>query len=216
MEQFFLIIQQIYWALRILSSYPQDEREELVEGYQCFLFEAKDILRISDRIVGGSTYWGWGIDWGYQPWQLRTYRQQKGLTLQAGWEDRVNFGLDLYRDIPLAPREIPIPTGPPKVLTPIDLDAIEAEETELENKTDICKVCHIEHERPVAFHEFIPGSSSSSSDIENLEETRELPVIEENSNLDSMPELEDETNLDSIDIPLWLIPNGVLVTFRGG
>ena len=66
------------------------------------------------------------------------------------------------------------------------------------------------------FHEFIPGSSSSSSDIEYPEETRELPVIEENSDLDSMLELEDETNLDSIDIPLWLIPNGVLVTFRGG
>ena len=31
-----------------------------------------------------------------------------------------------------------------------------------------------------------------------------------------MPELEDESNLDSIEIPLWLIPNRVLVTFRGG
>ena len=61
----------------------------------------------------------------------------------------------------------------------------------------------------MAFHEFIPDSSGSSSDIENL-------VIEEDSDLDSMPELEDETNLDSIEIPLWLIPNGVLVTFRGG
>ena len=27
-----------------------------------------------------------------------TYRQQKGLTLQAGWEDKLDFGLDLYRD----------------------------------------------------------------------------------------------------------------------
>ena len=43
-----------------------------------------------------------------------------------------------------------------------------------------------------------------------------MPVIEEDSDLDSMPELEDETNLDTIDIPLWLIPNGVLVTFKGG
>ena len=31
-----------------------------------------------------------------------------------------------------------------------------------------------------------------------------------------MPELEDVPNLDSIEIPLWLIPNGVMVTFRGG
>ena len=100
-------------------------------------------MRILDRIVGGSTYWGWKIDWGYQPWQLRTYKQQKGLTLQAGWEDRVDFGLDLYRDIPIGPRGIPIPTGPPRVLTPIYLDAIEDEGTELETKADVCKVCHI-------------------------------------------------------------------------
>ena len=44
----------------------------------------------------------------------------------------------------------------------------------------------------------------------------ELPVVDEGSDLDSMPELEDETNLDVVEIPLWLIPNGVVVTFRGG
>ena len=44
----------------------------------------------------------------------------------------------------------------------------------------------------------------------------ELPVVEEGSDVDSMPELEDETNLDPVKIPLWLIPNGVMVTFRGG
>ena len=31
-----------------------------------------------------------------------------------------------------------------------------------------------------------------------------------------MPELEDATNSDTVEIPLWLIPNGVMVTFRGG
>ena len=46
--------------------------------------------------------------------------------------------------------------------------------------------------------------------------TLELPVGHEESDLDSMPELEDVPNLDSIEIPLWLIPNGVMVTFRGG
>ena len=44
----------------------------------------------------------------------------------------------------------------------------------------------------------------------------ELPVADEGSDIDSMPELEDETNLDSVEIPLWLIPNGVIVTFRRG
>ena len=44
----------------------------------------------------------------------------------------------------------------------------------------------------------------------------ESPVVGEGSDVDSVPELEDETNLDSVKIPLWLIPNGVMVTFRGG
>ena len=43
--------------------------------------------------------------------------------------------------------------------------------------------------------------------------TLELPVVGEGSDVDSMPELEDETNLGAVKIPLWLIPNGVMVTF---
>ena len=66
------------------------------------------------------------------------------------------------------------------------------------------------------FHELIPGSSASSSSIENVNETLELPVVDEGSDVDSMPELENETNLDLVEIPLWLIPNRVMVTFRGG
>ena len=66
------------------------------------------------------------------------------------------------------------------------------------------------------FHELIPGSSASLSSVENINETLELPVVDEGSDVDSMPELEDETNLDLVEIPLWLIPNGVMVTFRGG
>ena len=31
-----------------------------------------------------------------------------------------------------------------------------------------------------------------------------------------MPELEDEINLDTLELPLWLIPSGVAITFRGG
>ena len=100
MEQLFHIIQQIYSVLNILNAYLQDEREELVVGYQHFLFDLNDILIVLDRIVGGSTYWGWRIDWGYQPWQLKTYCEQKGLTLQVGWEDKVDFGIELYQDIP--------------------------------------------------------------------------------------------------------------------
>ena len=216
MEQLLVIIQQIYELLNILNSYTQGECEELLEGYPHFLFEVKELLRILDRIVGGSTYWGWKIEWGSQPWHLMTYQQQKGLTLQAGWEDKLDFGLDLYRDTFEASLKILTPILSPRVLTPIDLDALEVKDTELDLPTDVCKLTHIEHERPVLFHELVSGSSVSSSSVGNNNETLGLPVADEGSDIDSMPELEDETNLDSVEIPLWLIPNGVMVTFRRG
>ena len=140
MEQLSLLIQQIYRLLSILSTYSQSEREELLEGYRRFLFEIKDILVALNRIVQGSTSWGWKIDWGYQPWQLKTYRQQRGLTLQAGWEDKVDFGLDLYRDIPVESLRFLVPTGPPEVLKPEYLDI---QEFKSKVRTDFCQVCHI-------------------------------------------------------------------------
>ena len=191
MEQLLVIIQQIYELLDILNNYTQGEREELLEGYPRFLFEVKELLRILDRIVGGSTYWGWKIEWGCQPWHLMTYRQQKGLTLQAGWEDKLDFGLDLHRDIFKASLKILTPILSPRVLTPIDLDALEIEDTELDLPTDICKLSCIEHERPVLFHELISGSSASSSSVENNNETLESLAVGEGSDVDSMPELED-------------------------
>ena len=211
MEQLLVIIQQIYELLSILNSYTRGEREELLEGYPRFLFEAKELLRILDRIVGGSTYWGWKVEWGCQPWHLMTYRQQKGLTLQAGWEDKLDFGLDLYRDTFEASLRILTPIHPPEVLTSVDLDAPEVKDTELDLPTDVCELSYIEHERPMLFHELVSGSSVSSSSVGNNNETLELPVVEEGSDVDSMPELEDETNLDSVEIPLRLIPNGVMV-----
>ena len=216
MEQLLVIIQQICELLDILNSYTQGEREELLEGYPRFLFEIKELLRILDRIVGGSTYWGWKIEWGCQPWHLMTYRQQKGLTLQAGWEDKLDLGLDLYRDTFEASLKILTPIHSPEVLTPVDLDALEVKGTELDLPTDVCKLSHIEHERPVLFHELISGSSVCSSSVESNNEILEPPVVDAESDVDSMPELEDEAHLDSVEIPLWLIPNGVMVTFRGG
>ena len=71
MEQLFLIIQQLYKLLDLLNSYLQDEREELVKGYQQFLFEVNDLLKVLDSIVEGRTPWGWRMEWGSQPWQFR-------------------------------------------------------------------------------------------------------------------------------------------------
>ena len=216
MEQLLIIIQQIYQLLNILSCYTQGEREELLEGYPRFLSQVKELIEILDRIVGGSTYWGWKVEWGCQPWHLMTYQQQKGLTLQAGWEDKLDFGLNLYRDTFEASLRVLIPIHSPEVLTPIDLNALEVKDPELDLPTDVCRLAHIDHERPVLFHELISGSSVSSSSVANNNETLESPVVGEGSDVDSMPELEDVTNSDTVEIPLWLIPNGVMVTFRGG
>ena len=217
MEQLFLLIQQIYRDLNILSNYSPEEREELLEGYYQFLSEIRNIVIVLNRIVEGSTSWGWKIDWGSLPWQLRTYQQQSGLTLQAGWEDKVDFDLDLYRDRPIELLRLLVPTVPPEVLKPEDLGI---QDFKPEVRTDICQTCHIRHERPVAFHEFISNSSSSSSEVEDLNETQELSVrggdSGSDSDLDSMPELEDDVDVSTIEIPLWLILNGVLVTFRRG
>ena len=216
MEQLLVIIQQIYHLLNILNCYIQGEREELLEGYPRFLSQVKELLGILDRIVGGSTYWGWKVEWGCQPWHLMTYRQQKGLTLQAGWEDKLDFGLDLCRDTFEASLRVLTPIHSPEVLTPIDLDTLEVKDPELDLPTDVCKLSHIDHERPVLFHELISGSSVSSSSVENNNGIQESPVVGEGSDVDSMPELEDATNSGTVEIPLWLIPNGVMVTFRGG
>ena len=136
--------------------------------------------------------------------------------MQAGWEDKLDFGLDLYRDILEVPQRILTPIHSPELLTPVDLNALEVKDTETDFSTDVCKLSRIEHERPVLFHELVSGSSASLSSIENINEALELPVVDEGSDLDSLPELEDETNLDVVEIPLWLTPNGVMVTFRGG
>ena len=216
MEQLLVIIQQIYQLLNILNCYTQGEHEERLEGYPRFLSQVKELLGILDRIVGGSTYWGWKVEWGCQPWHLMTYRQQKGLTLQAGWEDKLDFGLDLYRDTFEASLRVLTPIHSPEVLTPIDLDTLEVKDPELDLPTDVCKLSHIGHERPVLFHELISGSSVSSSSVENNNEILESPVVGEGSDVDSMPELEDAANSGTVEIPLWLIPNGVMVTFRGG
>ena len=140
----------------------------------------------------------------------------KGSNTASSWEDKLDLGLDLYRDTFEASLKILTPILSPRVLTPIDLDALEVRDIELDLPTDVCKFTHIEHERPVLFHDLISGSSVSSSSVGNNNETLELPFANEGSDIDSMPELEDETNLGAVEIPLWLIPNGVMVTFRGG
>ena len=62
----------------------------------------------------------------------------------------------------------------------------------------------------------ILDDSNSSSDAESPNIAHELQPVERNSDLDSIPELKDEVDLDTAEIPLWLIPSGVTITFRSG
>ena len=96
------------------------------------------------------------------------------------------------------------------------MDVGEGREAELGTRTDVCKVCHIGHERLVVFHELISDYLDGSSEKENRDIIHRLPTIEGDSDHDSMLELEDELDLNTIEIPLWLIPRGMIVTFRGG
>ena len=188
MEQLLLVIQQIYEILALLNNYSQDEREELVKGYQRFLFETNDLLQRLDNIVEGRTPWGWKIEWGSQPWQIRTFRQQGGLTLQAGWEDKFDSGLDLFRTSPVVISQSLVSENRFQILTPVDLDALGSEPAKPDVITDICKVGSIQHERLLAFHEQVSNGSSSSSSIEDANELNEPPIGEEDTDLDSMPE----------------------------
>ena len=56
-------------------------------------------------------------------------------------------------------------------------------------------------ERPVLFNELVSGSLVSSSSVGNNNETLELPVVDEGSDVNSMPELEDATDSDTVEIP---------------
>ena len=83
MEELFLLIQQVYRVLNILSNYSPKEREELLEGYHLFLSEIETIVIALNRIVEGSTSWGWKIDWGSLPWQLKNLSTAKRINLTS-------------------------------------------------------------------------------------------------------------------------------------
>ena len=53
-------------------------------------------------------------------------------------------------------------------------------------------------------------------EVGNPNEPSETLAPEEGSDLDSIPELEDEINLDTLEIPVWLISQGVVVNFCNG
>ena len=102
MEHLIQIISQICEILHWLQSIPTGKREELVDDYKPNFNSLVELIINLERIVDGETPYGRSIKWGYHLWQLHTYKRQHGLTLQAGWDDVVDFGIPLGKIIKVA------------------------------------------------------------------------------------------------------------------
>ena len=102
MEHLIQIINQICEILHWLQSIPKGKREELVDDYKHNFNTLVELIINLERIVDGETPYGRSIKWGYLLWQLHTYKRQHGLTLQAGWDDVVDFGIPLGKIIKIA------------------------------------------------------------------------------------------------------------------
>ena len=96
------IINQIWEVLNLLQSSEKGKREELVGDYKYNFNTLVELIINLGRIVDGEIPYGRPIQWGYHFWQLHTYKQQHGLTLQAGWEDVIDFGIPLGKVIKVA------------------------------------------------------------------------------------------------------------------
>ena len=187
------IIGQVLEILNLLLGTTKGEREELVDDYEHQFNTLVELIINIKRIVDGETPYGRQIKWGYHLWQLHTYKRQHGLTLQAGWDDVVDFGITLGKIIKVA---IPRNCGhKSSLLTPIDQG---------HRSNTVCDVCELDcipRLQKLALHEAVVDISSQSSsedrsigssesetvyfDIDNLS-TDELA-----STSDSIPDLED-------------------------
>ena len=187
------IINQIWKVLNLLQSSAKGKREELVDDYKYNLNALVELIINLGRIVDGEMPYGRPIQWGYHFWQLHTYKQQHGLTLQAGWEDVVDFGIPLGKVIKVAvPR---CSNQEPALLAPI------GQGCRSNTVSDICELDCIPQLQKLALCESVVDISSQSSDedgsigsaesetacldIDNLS-TNELA-----STSDSIPDLED-------------------------
>ena len=106
----------------------------MLPGYETFIANAADLIVILSHVVEGSTNSGLAIILGYQPLQLPTYRQQRGLTLQVGWEDKVDIGIQLFEEGVIQPA-----IEWRNLHNPIPLSPIASEVLEEEYEVDVCR-----------------------------------------------------------------------------
>ena len=193
MEQLIRIINQIWEILEHLQCIEKGKREELVDNYKYNLNTLIELIINLGRIADGETPYGRPIQWGKHFWQLNTYKQQHGLTLQAAWEDVVDFGIPLGKVIKVAvPRSS---SQQPTPLAPI------GQRCKSNTVSDTCELDYIPRLQRLALCESVVDISSQSTgedesigssesetacfDIDDLS-TDDLTSIP-----DSIPELED-------------------------
>ena len=127
---------QLLEILNLLQGSTEKEREELVDNYRSKFNSLIKLVIQLDRIVKGETPFGRPVKWGRHLWQLHTYKRQHGLTLQAGWDDVVDFGIPLGRIVEVAiPRRCDLQLGSPT--------QIRAPGPKVNSASDVCKVDYV-------------------------------------------------------------------------
>ena len=184
------IINQIFEILNLLSNTTDREREELVDDYKQEFIALDDLVIKLRKIVDGETPYGRRVKWGHHLWQLHTYRRQHRLTLQAGLDDIVDFGISLGEIVKIVV---------PKRCNHRSTLSVSIGEHEFRSNTvsDVCELDYVPQLQRLALHEAVvntPSQSSSSSSIELdtvLFDLDNLSTDELDSIPDSLPDLED-------------------------
>ena len=188
MEHLVQIINQIYEVLIWLQGIPKGKREELVDNYKPTYNTLVELIINLERIVDGETPYGRSIKWGYHLWQLHTCKRQHGLTLQAGWDDVVDFGIILGRIVSVAvPRSCRF--GSYNLTSP-------RQEHRSETVCDTCRVNHLPSLQKLALREAVVDISSQSSPEDRSSGSEESETV--HFDLDDLPTEELESSSDSI------------------
>ena len=188
MEHLVQVINQIYEVLIWLQRIPKERREELVDDYKHTFNTLVELIINLERIVAGETPYGRSIKWGYHLWQLPTCRRQHGLTLQAGWDDVVDFGIKLGRIVRVAvPKNCRSGSFDP---TP------SAQDSRFDSVSGTCELSRIPKLQKLVLCEAVVEVPSQSSQEEGSSESEESET--DHFDLDNLSTEELESSSDSI------------------
>ena len=188
MEHLVQFINQIYEVLIWIQTIPKGRREELVDDYKYTFNTIVELIINLERIVEGETPYGRSIKWGYHLWQLPTCKRQHGLTLQAGWDDVVDFGIKLGRIVRVAvPRNCRFGSFDP---------TLPAQNSRSGSVSGTCEVSRIPRLQKLVLREAAIEVPSQSSQEEGSSESSESETVP--FDLDNLSTEELESSSDSI------------------